>query len=252
MATHEESRAIIGTSGWNYRHWADGVFYPPTCKPPDWLEFYASVFDTVEINHTFYHLPEPAVFRRWHDATPAGFRFAVKASRFITHMNKLAEPGPHVSRFLARAAELRGKFAVALFQLPPFWTFDARRLAGLLDYMAAQTIVPGLRVAVEIRHPSWHCDECHEILRSHHAALAFTDWSGCPVGSPVTAEFHYLRRHGPAGYPANALRRDAARIRRWLRAGRDVLAYFNNDAAGHAPRDALRLAKLLRKPPCGT
>jgi uncharacterized protein YecE (DUF72 family) len=256
MGTLKAGRALIGTSGWNYRHWADGVFYPPACREPHWLEFYASAFDTVEINNTFYHLPEPGTFGHWHDATPAGFSFAVKASRFITHMKKLAEPESHVSRFLAHAAQLRRKLGVVLFQLPPFWKFDGRRLAGLLDYMASQTIVPGLRVAVEIRHPSWHCDECHEILRSHHAALAFTDSGACPVVSPATADFIYLRRHGPgtpasAGYPQKALRRDADNIRHWLAEGRDACVYFNNDAAGHAPRDARRLAKLLLQPPTG-
>ena len=252
--TSKAGRALIGTSGWNYRHWADGVFYPRACKPAAWLEFYASTFDTVEINNTFYHLPEPSVFKHWHDATPVGFSFAVKASRFITHMKKLAEPETHVSRFLAHAAELREKFAVILFQLPPFWKFDARRLADLLHYMAGQTITHSMRIAVEIRHPSWHCDECLEILRSHQAALAFTDWDSCRVEAPATADFVYVRRHGPgmpasAGYSNKSLDRGVCAIRQWLAEGHDVYVYFNNDAAGHAPHDAQRLANLLRQQP---
>lgn len=243
-------RAFVGTSGWNYRHWADGVFYPAACKPPDWLEFYAGVFDAVEINNTFYHLPSPEVFARWRDQTPACFTFAVKASRFITHMKKLSEPGVHVSHFLSHAAELREKLGVVLFQLPPFWKFNGGRLDGLLEFMDGQTIAPRIRTALEIRHPSWLCDECFEILRHHHAALVFADLAACPVNGPVTSEFIYVRRHGPgtpysAAYPAAAIRRDAGLVQAWLADGRDVHVYFNNDAEGHAVRDARRLRKRL-------
>lgn len=252
-ACRKTGRAFIGTSGWNYRHWADGVFYPPSCKPAEWLEFYASVFEAVEINNTFYHLPPPHVFKDWHDRTPADFTFAVKASRFITHMKKLAEPELHVARFLSHAAELRGKLGVVLFQLPPFWKLNASRLEGLLDFMATQTIVPQPRVALEVRHPSWRCEECFEILRRHHAALAFSDWPGCSTEEPLTGGFGYLRRHGPAipgsaAYPNAMLRHDAFRVRRWLAEGRDVHAYFNNDAGGHAVRDARRLRERLLHP----
>jgi uncharacterized protein YecE (DUF72 family) len=240
-------RAFIGTSGWNYRHWADGVFYPADCKPPDRLKFYAGVFDAVEINNTFYHLPSPEVFANWHDSTPADFTFAVKASRFITHMKKLADPEVHMARFLTHVAELRGKLGVVLFQLPPFWKFNAGRLGGLLEVLAGQTIVPGLRAAVEVRHPSWLCDECFQILRNHHVALVFADLATCPVIAPVTADFIYVRRHGTVtvGYPASSLSEDAGRIRAWQAEGKDVHAYFNNDSEVHAVRDADKLGKLL-------
>lgn len=252
MKTRSPGRAFIGTSGWNYRHWADGVFYPPECKPPDWLGFYAGVFDSVEINYTFYHLPSPEVFAKWHEQTPAAFTFAVKASRFITHMKKLAEPEVHVERFLTHASELRRKLGVVLFQLPPFWKFNGERLGGLLAYIDEQTIVPRLRVALEIRHPSWLCDECFEILRHHHAALVFADLGDCPVDGPVTGDFIYLRRHGPGtpystGYPAEAIRKDATHIRSWLAERKDVHVYYNNDAGGHAVRDALKLRKRLAR-----
>jgi uncharacterized protein YecE (DUF72 family) len=243
-------RAFIGTSGWNYRHWSEGVFYPRGLRQAEWLGFYAGVFDTVEVNNTFYHLPTPDVFRSWHDATPAGFTFAVKASRFITHMKKLAEPEQHVARFLTHAAELREKFGVVLFQLPPLWKFDPCRLGALLDYMAGQTIVPGIRVAVEVRHPSWLCESCYKILGHHHAALVFSGLAACPAEEPVTSDFIYIRRHGPgtpyaAGYPVRAIRSDAKRIQTWLADGRDTHLYFNNDAEGRAPRDARKLLKCL-------
>lgn len=250
MKSRSPGRAFIGTSGWNYRHWAHGVFYPPECKPPDWLRFYADVFDAVEINNTFYHLPSPEVFASWHDSTPEDFTFAVKANRFITHVKKLAEPEVHVARFLTHAAELRKKLGVVLLQLPPFWKFNGERLAGLLEFTAGQSIVPKLRIAIEIRHPSWLCDECYQLLRHHHAALAFADLPDCPVAGPVTANFIYLRRHGPgtpysAGYPTKAIREDATRIQSWLAEGRDVHLYFNNDAEGHAVRDARKLRARL-------
>lgn len=249
MSPRKPGRTFIGTSGWNYRDWANGMFYPPECKPQDWLGFYASVFNSVEINNTFYHLPSPGVFAKWHDQTPAGFTFAVKANRFITHMKKLAEPELHVARFLTHAAELREKLGVVLFQLPPFWKFNASRLAGLLEFMDAQTIIPRLRIAIEIRHPSWLCDECYQILH-HHASLVFADLGDCPVEGPVTTDFIYIRRHGPgtsgsAGYPAATICKDAANVRSWLAEGRDVHAYFNNDAEGHAVRDACRLREFL-------
>ncbi len=245
------SRACIGTSGWVYPHWADGVFYPPGLAPAAWLEFYARHFDAVEINTSFYRLPDRRVFEEWRDRTPPDFVFAVKASRFITHMKKLRDAERHVARFLAHASALREKLGVVLFQMPPFWRFNAARLDGLLEYLARQTIVPRLRVAVEVRHPSWRCDDCLEILRRHNTALAFTDWPGCATGEPTTADFVFLRRHGPAGpyasgYTPAVLRRDAARIRAWLAEGRDVHAYFNNDSHGYAVRDAQRLARYLR------
>lgn len=237
---------FLGTSGWNYRHWSEGVFYPHGSRPSEWLGYYAGVFHAVEINTTFYQLPAARVFTRWHAGTPADFTFAVKASRFITHMKKLADPEPHVSRFLDRVAELRGKLGAVLFQLPPNWKFNPQRLAGLLTFMSRQTIVPRLRVAVEFRHPSWLCGECHRILRDHHAALVLADAPARGCDGPLTADFVYLRRHGQVALPAASLRKDAVHIRRWLAQGRDVHIYFNNDVHGHAVRDARRLGDLLK------
>jgi uncharacterized protein YecE (DUF72 family) len=250
-------RFFVGTSGWNYKHWADGVFYPPGLPQPAWLEFYARTFGSVEINNTFYHLPERHVFEDWHDRTPAGFTFAVKASRFITHMKKLAEAERHVALFLERAAAMREKLGVVLFQLPPFWRFNAARLEGLLGFLRRQSIVPGVRAALEVRHPSWQCAECFHILGRHQTALVFADWPGCRVEGPVTADFAFVRRHGPAGlyasgYSPAALRHDAGRIRDWLADGMDVFAYFNNDACGYAVRDAQRLRKYLGYPSAGS
>jgi len=244
------SHVYIGTSGWNYDAWSDGVFYPPKLAVSRWLEFYARHFDTVEVNNTFYHLPEKRVFSQWRKHTPRDFVFAVKASRFITHMKKLAEPQQHVARFLRRAHALEGKLGVVLFQLPPFWKFNAERLRGLAAYLKRQQLVPGLRVALELRNPTCNCEACFDLLRQYGIALAFTDWAGLTIESPVTANFVFIRRHGPvqryaSNYSETALRRDAGRVRAWLSDGKDVHVYFNNDACGYAVQNAMRLRELV-------
>src|SRR4051794_29967734 len=124
-------RVFIGTSGWNYKAWAGGVFYPQGLKPAAWLEFYAHRFNSVEVNNSFYRLPERRVFETWRRGTPAHFVFPVKASRFISHMKKLLEPEEHAAMFLERAAGLGPKLHVVLFQLPPFWNFNGDRLLAL-------------------------------------------------------------------------------------------------------------------------
>lgn len=247
---HLPPRALIGTSGWNYRHWSDGAFYPAGLKPAEWLGYYARHFDTVEINNTFYRLPERRVFEQWHDQTPDGFTFTVKASRFITHMKKLKGPEQHVALLLERAAGLRRKLGVLLFQLPPFWRFNPERLAALCAYLAHQKVVPHVRPALEVRNASWLCEECFEILHHHNVALVFDDWPEVNVQGPITADFVFLRRHGPTGlyassYPPSALGQDAQDIRRWLREGRDVFEYFNNDAYAHAIHNARSLKEDL-------
>jgi uncharacterized protein YecE (DUF72 family) len=145
---------FIGTSGWNYKHWSGGIFYPEGIKPVDWLNYYCRHFNSVEINNTFYRLPARRVFEKWHATTPTNFTFAVKANRFITHMKKLAHPEEHVARFLENVRALGEKLHVILFQLPPYWTFDRARLEGLFNFLSRQQLVPGLRAALEVRHAS--------------------------------------------------------------------------------------------------
>jgi uncharacterized protein YecE (DUF72 family) len=240
----------VGTSGWNYRDWGNGVFYPPGFKGADWLRFYAEQFGTVEVNNTFYRLPERRVFKRWSEQTPVDFKFSVKAGRFITHMKKLAQPAEHVGRLLRRAAALGSKLGVLLFQLPPSWQFDPQRLERFGAFLRRQKIVSPLRAALEVRHQSWLCEECFSTLRRHRIALVLDDWPGLNVCGPITADFVFVRRHGPgklyaSGYPDSALRADARQIRAWLREGLDVHVYFNNDAHAHAVHDASKLKKFL-------
>jgi uncharacterized protein YecE (DUF72 family) len=226
------------------------VFYPEGLKPSRWLEHYCRHFDTVEVNNTFYHLPARRVFEEWRQRTPAGFTFAIKASRFITHMKKLAQPEEHVALFLQNAAELGDKLGVVLFQLPPFWKFNGERLEGLLAYLAKQKMIRRVRMALEVRHQSWLCDACLALLRRCNVALVLADWPELPVEGPLTADFVFVRRHGPGSlyasdYPEAALKRDAKRARQWLTEGKDVYEYFNNDACGYAVQNALRLRELI-------
>ncbi len=243
------SPCYIGTSGWIYPHW-EGVFYPPRLRHEERLAYYANRFSTVEINYTFYRLPEPQVFHSWAKGVPSGFLFAIKVSRFVTHMKKLKDPEVFLARFLRAVKGLGLTLGPLLFQLPPFWKADAGRLRDLLAYLRTQRIVRPARAAFEFRHPSWLTGTTCQILADHGAALCLSDWPELPVEGPVTADFVYLRRHGPGAlyasrYTRRALRQDAERIRALLEAGKAVYVYFNNDAQGWAVANARELREMV-------
>jgi uncharacterized protein YecE (DUF72 family) len=244
-----KARCRIGTSGWNYPHWS-GIFYPRNLKPPAWFQYYAQFFDTVEVNNTFYRLPNPEVFVRWGKEAPSGFCFALKASRFITHVKRLVEPEKSGAEFLRRAARLRGKLGPLLFQMPPTGRANSERLSFFLEYLRHQTILPGAQLTFEFRERSWLAPEILATLERTNVALCLADWPDLLVDGPITADFVYIRRHGATGryagsYPRASLRREADRIRGWLGEGRSVYVYFNNDANGHAVANALTLKELL-------
>ncbi len=243
------ARCWIGTSGWNYRHWS-GVFYPKGMKPTGWFTHYARFFDTVEVNNTFYRLPAPEVFVRWARQAPTGFCFAVKASRFITHIKRLLEPERSAAEFLRRAAGLEEKRGPILFQLPPSGRLNLPRLQTFLAYLSRQRVVSNLQVAFEFREPSWFAPEAQQLLEKAGAALCLADWPDLAAEGPITGSFVYIRRHGAArlyagAYPRAALQRDAERLRGWVAEGRSVFIYFNNDAEANAVRNALTLKELL-------
>lgn len=243
-------KAIIGTSGWNYKHWGEGVFYPPRMKQAEWLSYYANFFESVEINNTFYHLPSPEVFARWYKETPAQFVFSVKANRFLTHLKKLANPEKYVDKFLKNISGLQEKVKVVLFQLPPFWKFPKARLEAFLGYLSQKNDNFNLRFALEIRHKSWHCAECWKILEKYNVSLVFADWPALDIDRPATADFIFVRRHGyqslyATSYPDDYLKNFASKIKKWLSTGRDVYVYFNNDACGYAIQNALSLKTYL-------
>ncbi len=242
--------ACIGTSGWIYRHWGKDVFYPSGLPQKKWLSYYCQTFDTVEINSTFYNLPGKKVYENWYQATPENFLFVVKANRFVTHMKKLNEPETTMQPMLENMSGLREKLGPILFQLPPFWNLDETRLRNFLAYLRQQDIIANLRVVFEIRNDSWKQTQVLDLFREHNAALCFSDWPGLTIESPMTADFVYLRRHGPSGlysseYSEKQLENIAQRMKTRLDQGRDVYVYFNNDAYGYAVRNAVQLKQLL-------
>jgi uncharacterized protein YecE (DUF72 family) len=242
-------RVYIGTSGYVYGDWR-GRFYPRTLPAHEWLPFYAARFPTVELNNPFYRLPTAAMFRAWGGAVPRRFVFAVKASRFLTHIKRLKDPAAPLRLFLTRARALGPTLGPVLFQLPPQFHANPERLDGFLRALERQRLVPGLRAVLEVRHASWLDAAIFERLRAARAALCFHDSKKQAVTEPVTADFVYVRRHGygkRGNYPRRALVADARRIRRWRAEGRDVYAYFNNDWRAFAVKNALTLAGLVSR-----
>jgi uncharacterized protein YecE (DUF72 family) len=239
--TRRRGELRIGTSGYQYRHWR-GDFYPNDLPQRCWFDHYAKQFDTVEINNTFYRLPDPEVFDRWRDRAPPGFRFALKYSRYGSHLKHLADPAEALERFVERAERLRSALGPVLVQLPPHWKADPERLDAFLGAAPRRR-----RWAVEMRDPSWLVDEVYDVLGRHGAALVIHDWlDHHPVR--LTSDWAYLRFHGrnhAGSYSHQALSAQARRIAAWLDAGHDVYAYFNNDLGGHAPRNARALRRYL-------
>jgi uncharacterized protein YecE (DUF72 family) len=239
---------FIGTSGWQYAHWRSR-FYPAAVPQKEWLEFYCRHFATVELNNSFYRLPSAAVFRSWRRRTPEGFVVAVKASRFLTHVKKLADPAEPVRRFLERALELGGRLGPVLLQLPPRFHAAPERLeAALAEFDRAA----GLRVAVELRDESWFSDEVRAILERHRAALVLADTPRRKQPQWRTADWGFVRFHeGIASprpcYSEPALRRWSARLAEIYGPAEDVYVYFNNDPRGCAIRDAGVFARLVEE-----
>jgi uncharacterized protein YecE (DUF72 family) len=209
------------------------------------LEFYFQRFDTVEINNSFYRLPSEAAFDAWQAATPADFCFAVKASRYITHMKKLKDPEPALEKFLPRAERLGPKLGPVLFQLPPWWEVNPERLESFLSVLPRTHLY-----AFEFRNPGWHCTQIRGILRRHNAAFCLYELSGFQSEFVLTADWTYIRLHGPGGayqgcYHLSALQAWADRISHWLKDLRVVYAYFDNDQHAFATTNALQLKHLL-------
>jgi uncharacterized protein YecE (DUF72 family) len=237
-------RLRVGTSGWQYDHWR-GDFYPADLPKSRWFEHYASVFDTVEINNSFYRLPSAEAFTRWRAAAPRGFVYAVKISRYLTHLKHLHDPHAPLALFLDHAHHLGTTFGPVLVQLPPRWHADVPRLAA---FLRALPRTRSWRWALEVRQESWLCAEVIELLAAHGVALVWHDARTIVVPRVATASFRYLRFHGttPSGaYGTRRLREPARVVARELADGTDVYAYFNNDTGGHAPRDAILFAKLV-------
>lgn len=242
-----KARLFIGTSGWHYRHW-HGPFYPKGTKQAEQLDVYARQFDTVEVNGTFYRLIARDTLAGWREQTPERFVFACKGSRFLTHMKRLKECGQGIERFFERVTALGSKLGPIVFQLPDRFRPDHERLASFLACLPQ-----GHRYAFEFRDPAWFDRAILDLLKDANAALCLYDFAGRQAPIELTADFVYIRLHGPGGpyqgsYDDQALRTWAERLRGWSNKGTDVYCYFDNDDAGFAPKNALRLKELLGLP----
>lgn len=236
----------IGTSGWHYKHWLDDVFYPSGTKPAEMFDYYAKHFDTVEINNSFYHLPSAKTFDNWRDNSPTRFIFAVKASRFITHMKKLKDPQPSSEKFFLVADRLGRKLGPILFQLPPRWKLNRERFEEFLQALPAEH-----KYVFEFRDESWFVPEVYELLRRYKAAYCIHDFADMRVPIEITANFTYIRFHGPTSakywgsYSSAQLRAWAERIKDWSTRLAGIYVYFNNDPEGRAIENALELKRLV-------
>lgn len=235
----------IGTSGFHYKHWK-GPFYPEKFREAAMLDFYAQHFDTVELNNSFYRLPSESAFDEWRDATPDNFVFAVKASRFLTHNKKLKDPENAVDNLLPRALRLNKKLGPLLFQLPPKWRINAERLRGLLQILPAE-----LRYTFEFRELSWITVEVCGILQEFNAAFCIYELGGYHSPLSITADFAYVRLHGPeagkyqGSYSEHQLSRWARQIDSWSKELKAIYVYFDNDQSGYAAMNALRLRDMI-------
>ena len=244
MANH------IGTSGFSYPHWR-GVLYPRGLPTGRWLEHYAAEFNTVELNGSFYRWPREDRFAAWRDRLPEGFRLSVKAPRGLTHGRRLQRPEEWIDRIRQCWKVLGPAAGILLVQLPPNLERDEPLLERFLSGLGSD-----VRVAVEFRHESWQCGPVLDLLRRHGAAYCITSGAGLPEIPEVTADFAFVRMHGPdperlyvGSYPAQALQEWAERIRAWNAAGVQSWVYFNNDIDGAAVSDARRLKELLAARP---
>jgi uncharacterized protein YecE (DUF72 family) len=235
----------IGCSGWNYAHWRERL-YPRGLPPRRWLEHYATLFDTVEVNNTFYRLPSRDAVAAWVEQTPPDFLFAVKASRFLTHMKRLTDMGRGVERFYERIEPLvrSPKLGPVLWQLPENFHRDDERLAGALERL------PSGRHCFEFRHPSWFAREVYDLLGEHGVALVIGDHPQRPFQThELTADWTFIRfHHGSRGRNGNYSERELETWRRRIQGWRarvEVFAYFNNDWEGYAVRNGLWLKERL-------
>jgi uncharacterized protein YecE (DUF72 family) len=234
----------IGCSGWQYPHWR-GRYYPAGVPARAWLEHYARDFDTVELNGTFYRLPEIATVAEWQRRVPDGFIFAWKASRFLTHNKKLKDPREPLDRMMERTRPLGDKLGPILYQLPPGWSLNLERLGAFM-----QALPRAGRHAIELRHSSWYDPRALDLLESARVALCIHDMPGSESGRRSVGPFVYVRFHGAGERYGGAYgERVLSGWGRWITeqaaSGQDVYAYFNNDAEAQAPRDAAMLRDLV-------
>ncbi len=243
---------FIGTSGYNYPHWWNGVFYPSDLPQKKWLEYYAQFFNTVELNVSFYRLPKKETFEGWYQRTPKGFRFSVKGSRFITHIKRLKDCREPLSLLMDHTSPLKEKLGVILWQLPPRFEFQRERLEQFCVLLSTLPHSKSHGHAFEFRDESWFCKEAFRILEEFQFAFCIAHGSGLPFIEKITSHTIYLRFHGGevlygSNYSDKELKAWSEKIRDWERKGRNLFVYFNNDAFGFAIKNALTLKKMVSK-----
>lgn len=241
----KRGRIVIGTSGWSYAEWRGG-FYAGV-RQADWLSHCAAHFSGIEVNATFYRFVQARFVERWRDSTPEGFVFAVKGHKLVTHSARLKESGARVTSVRDSVAGLAGRIGAVLWQLPPNLKKDADLLSGFADILKASW--PDVRHVMEFRHTSWFDAVTECLLAERGLANCLSDAANWPLWEAVTADLVYVRLHGHdetyvTEYGDAGLAPWAERVHAWAAEGRDVHVYFDNTAAGAAPRDALRLIDM--------
>lgn len=236
----------IGTSGWHYKHWK-GNFYPVELKADDHFPFYQKKFDTVEINNSFYRLPSAETFARWRKESPKDFVFVIKGSRYTTHQKKLKDPTESSRLFFDHVKHLKKKLGAILFQLPPMWKVNVERFAAFLRVLPRK-----YRYAFEFRNPTWYTEEIFALLEKYNCAFCMYELAGHTSPHRITADFVYVRLHGPGGkyqgsYSDVQLGHWAEQCKSWQKSGLDVFVYFDNDQLGYAAHNALTLKALLKE-----
>jgi uncharacterized protein YecE (DUF72 family) len=239
-----QGNCFIGTSGWSYDHWVD-IFYPDDLRSTKRLAFYVKHFNTVEVNSTFYQLPTPFTVNGWRKTAPQGFIYALKGSRFITHLKKLKEPEKSLQLFLMRGSLLKETLGPILFQLPPRWRCNLSKLRNFIHFLPQK-----MRYAFEFRDQTWFNKEVYDTLKERQAALCIYDMPEFVSPLEITAPFVYIRFHGTASlyrgrYSETELMAWANRINQFRAKGLDMYVYFNNDAYGYAIDNAKELREML-------
>lgn len=240
-----KGKLYIGTSGWNYKHWREN-FYPEDLKQKDWLNFYSERLKSVEINNSFYHLPDIKTFNDWERIVPKNFTFAVKGSRYITHMKKLKDPKQSFKKLFSHAKHLKNKLGPFLFQLPPRWKYNKERFEAFVTALPDK-----YRYTFEFRNKSWWNDEILELLKKYNLAFCIYELAGDLSPNEVTADFIYIRLHGPEGkyegdYTKQKLSGWVRFISNWQYKNKDVYIYFDNDQKGYAVKNAQEFQKMMK------
>lgn len=239
-------KIYIGTSGWHYKHWI-GTFYPEDTKAEGQLDYYLKFFKTVEINNSFYRVPQPTTFISWTKAVPEDFTFAIKANRFFTHLKKLKVEKADIERFIEKMDHLEGKAGPVLFQLPPRWKINPERLSDFLAKLPSHH-----RYTIEFRDQTWYHEEVYELLRQFNVAFCIYELDGHLSPQMVTADFVYVRLHGPGNkyqgsYSKEKLQEWATQGLQWQKDGKDVFVYFDNDEKGFAAFNAREMSKNIHQ-----